>query len=79
MTSSQHHNFCLSVHQLLLLSHLVAIHLVAMLECKCFTKRNVDGIAHNGNSKGITNHRREQRHVWSLGGLKPGTVEKLSR
>lgn len=51
---------CLStVCMYFIIPHLVAVHLVAVLECKCFPQRNVDGIAHNGYGESVTDYRGE--------------------
>lgn len=54
-------------------SHLVAIHLVAMFEGKCFAQGDIDGITHNGHCKCITYDLGEQGGVWSNRSLEPET------
>lgn len=56
--------------------HLVAVHLVAMFEGKCFAQGNVDGVAHNGYRKSVAYHLWEQCGIWGTGSLEPGAGGK---
>lgn len=54
------------------ITHLVAVHLVAMFEGECFSQGNVDGVAHNGHRKCVTYYLWEQCDVWETRGLESG-------
>lgn len=59
-----------------IIPHLVAVHLVAVLECKCFSQRNVDGIAHNGYGESVTDYGGEQSSVWNPRGIESGNRKR---
>lgn len=53
-------------------AHLVAVHLVAVLEGEGLAHGDGDGEAHNGDGEGVSDHTAEERSVGNQGGLQPG-------
>lgn len=59
------------------ITHLVAVHLVAIFEAKCFAEGNIDSIANNGHCNRVTYYLREQWEVWGLGGFQTGKKKEM--
>lgn len=57
--------------------HLVTVHLVSMLQGKCFSQRNGYGVSNNSQRKCITDDFSKKTDIWDAGGAKTEAEEEV--